>query len=115
MVFKKINPIHIFLLISLLGFFIRIILLSVVPPSLTNDEVNIIINAQSILKTGKNIPGVATGIFGMPQGDLGGGIHSEISSYLIIPFILVFGFKWPLIKLPFVFAGLGIVVVIYLL
>lgn len=115
MVLKKINPIHIFLLISLLGFFIRIILLSVVPPSLTNDEVNIIINAQSILKTGKNIPGVATGIFGMPQGDLGGGIHSEISSLLIVPFLAVFGFKWPLVKLPFIFASLGTVVLVYLL
>ena len=115
MSFPKINPTYIFLLILLLAFFIRLILLSVVPPSLTNDEVNIIINAQSILKTGKNIPGVVTGILGKPLGDLGGGIHSEISSYLIIPFLLVFGFKWPLVKLPFVFAGLGIVVVIYLL
>jgi len=93
----------------------RLIYLNVVPPSLTNDEVNIVMNAQSLIKTGNNIPGVVTGIFGNPEGDLSGGIHSEISSYLLIPWFLVFGFTWPYVKLPFVFASLGILILIYLL
>lgn len=102
-------------LILLLAVVLRLFRLGEVPPGLTNDEVNIIINAQSFLKTGQNIPGVVTGIFGSPKGDLSGGIHSEISSYLLVPFMAVTGFSWPAVKIAFVFASLGIVFVSYLL
>jgi hypothetical protein len=72
-------------------------------------------NAQSITATGHNIPGVVTGIIGKTSGDLSMGIHSEISSYLIIPFIKIFGFNITSIKLPFILASLGLVIVGYYL
>lgn len=96
------------------AFLLRIIFINEIPPGIANDEINIIINAQSLLKTGQNIPGVVTGIFGQPTGNLAGGIHSEISSYLIIPF-LTLGLQWPYVKLPFILASLGIIYISYLL
>lgn len=113
--FKKIltyNLIFIIFLI-LIGFSLRAIFLKEIPPGIANDEANIILNAQSILKTGNNIPGVVTGINGQYSGDLSGGIHSEISSHLIIPFIFLLGFNWLSIKMPFIFASIGIIIVIY--
>jgi len=95
--------------------FLRLFNLNTVPPGIANDELNIAINAQSILKTGVNIPGVVTGIIGKTSGDLSMGIHSEISSYLIVPFIAIFGFNFVSIKIPFILASMGIVVLGYFL
>ncbi len=103
------------LLILILAILVRIVFLNKIPPGIANDEINIIINAQSLLNTAHNIPGVITGILGSQTGDPGGGIHSEISSYLLIPFIALFGFSWPVVKLPFIFASIGIVLISYLL
>lgn len=50
--------------IPILALILRLYRLGEVPPGIANDEINIIINAQSLLKTGQNIPGVVTGIFG---------------------------------------------------
>lgn len=106
-----------FPLVAILAFalLIRLVFLEQIPPGLTNDEANIIMNAQSILKNRENIPGVVTGIFGKPRGDLSGGIHSEISSYLIIPFIAIFGFSLLGVKLAFILAGTGIVLIGFML
>lgn len=113
---KKMSRVTLILILILFfSFIIRIILLNEVPPGIANDEINIIINAQSFLKTGQNIPGVVTGIFGQPKGDLSGGIHSEISSYLLIPSLIFTGFGWPWVKIPFVFFGIGIIYITFLL
>lgn len=99
----------------LVAFFLRVALLIEVPPGLANDELNIIMNAQSFLKTGQNIPGVVTGIFGTSTGDLSGGIHSEISSYLIIPGIMLLGFNLIGVKIVFMLMSIGLVCISYLL
>lgn len=110
------NPAYLILsAILIFGCFIRIIYLGSVPPGLANDEANIVLNAQSFLKTGENIPGIITGILGNPTGDLTAGVHSEISSYILIPWYLIFGFNFVTIKLPFVFAGLGIIILSFLI
>lgn len=101
--------------IILIALFLRIILLKEVPPGLANDELNIIMNAQSLLKTGQSIPGVITGFFGTTRGDLSGGIHSEISSYLIIPGIILFGFNLIGVKTAFILTSLGLIYISYLL
>lgn len=101
--------------ILLTAIFLRLVNLNSVPPGIANDELNIAINAESLLKTGVNIPGVVTGIFGKTSGDLSMGIHSEISSYLIIPFIALFGFNFISVKIPFVLVSLGIVIIGYFL
>lgn len=98
-----------------IALFLRLIVLGEVPPGLANDEANIILNAQSLLHTGSNIPGVVTGIIGQPTGSFGAGIHSEISSYILALFYAVIGFSWPLIKLPFILASLGVVIFSYLI
>lgn len=103
------------LLILALGFILRIVYLNSLPPGITNDEMNVIINAQSILKTGTNIPGVVTGIIGESSGDISFGVDSELTPYLIIPFIAIFGFNLISVKLPFVLASLGIAIIGYLL
>jgi hypothetical protein len=101
------------LVIILIAIFLRLIDLGSVPPGIANDELNISINAQSLLKTGTNIPGVVTGIVGKTLGDLSFGIHSELSSFLIVPFIALFGFNLISVKIPFVLASMGIVIVGY--
>lgn len=103
------------LIIILVAIILRVINLDAIPPGVANDELNIAINAQSLLKTGINIPGVVTGVIGKTSGDLAFGIHSELSSYLIIPFIAAFGFNLISIKIPFVLASLGIVILGYFL
>jgi hypothetical protein len=101
--------------ILLIGLILRIVYLSEVPPGIANDETNIVLNAQSLLHTGQNIPGVVTGILGSSSGDLVAGIHSEISSYLLIPFVWLSNFSWPFVKLPFVLFGLGVCFLNYLI
>ncbi len=102
-------------IILLAAAFLRVLNLNTVPPGVANDELNIAINAESLLKTGTNIPGVVTGIIGKTSGDLSMGIHSEIGSFLIIPFVALFGFNFVSVKIPFVLASLGIVVIGYFL
>lgn len=112
----RINIQGVFLLVMLaIGLFLRTALLNEVPPGLANDEANIILNAQSFLHTGKNIPGVVTGVLGHPVGNYGGGVHSEISSYLLSSVYAFTGFSLFTTKLPFVFASMGIAVFTYLI
>lgn len=107
---------NIFFLLSLaICLFLRTVWLDEVPPGLANDEANIILNAQSLLHTGKNIPGVVTGVLGHPTGRFDGGIHSELSSFLLTPFYVVTGLSLSTVKLPFALASFGSVVFIYLI
>ena len=105
----------ILLFIVVLSLIPRLLSLSTTPPSIANDEINIVMNSKSLMATGANIPGVVTGVIGSSSGDLSGGIHSELSSYFLIPFYIIFGFSWVTAKLPFVFASVGIVILSYLL
>ena len=104
-----------FLIFFTLAIFLRLIFLNVLPPALANDEANVILNAQSLINTGKNIPGVVTGVFGLHSGETGGGIHSEFSSYFLALIYLISGFSQTTARLPFVVAGVGVVVFLYLI
>jgi 4-amino-4-deoxy-L-arabinose transferase-like glycosyltransferase len=108
---KKILPLFLIITLALV---LRITNLNQVPPSLANDEANIMLNAQSLLKTGQSIPGVVNGIFALPTNVVTG-VHGEISSFILMPWYFIFGFSWPLVKLPFIFASLGIVMMGFLL
>lgn len=113
----KKNNLHRFFLIGILtfGLVLRVILLDVIPPGLANDEANIILNAQSILKTGNNIPGVVTGIFGTPSGDYISGAHSEMSSFFLSLIYFFSGFSLSTSRFPFAIASIGIVFFLYLM
>lgn len=101
--------------VMLFGLVLRVWHLDIIPPGLANDEANIILNAQSLIHTGKNIPGVITGILGSAAGEAGGGIHSELSSYYLALVYFVSGFSQATVRLPFALAGLGILFFIYLI
>jgi len=104
-----------FWLMLAFGVLLRTVLLNEVPPGLANDEANVILNGQSIAKTGSNIPGVVTGIFGTPTGNYISGAHSELSSYFLSFFYLFTGFSIFTAKFPFVAASLGVVIFTYLI
>ncbi|OGM03192.1 hypothetical protein A2115_00640 [Candidatus Woesebacteria bacterium GWA1_41_8] len=113
---KNFNEQAILLVILLVfGLFLRTTHLDVVPPGLANDEANIILNGQSIAVTGKSIPGVVTGVVGQPTGNYIGGVHSEISSFLLSLVYRLVGFSNTTARLPFALASVGVSVFIYLL
>ena len=111
---KKLHLLFVSLLI-ILGFSLRVVYLNVIPPGLANDESNVILNAQSIVKTGKNIPGVVTGIIGKPAGDYISGAHGELSSYFIAMIYLFTGFSEKTARIPFAIFSMGVVLFLYLI
>ncbi|MCL4367164.1 hypothetical protein M1563_03265 [Patescibacteria group bacterium] len=107
------NKLLIFLLAIALS--IRLVFIAEVPPGLHWDEIQDLINAQSISQTGQPLPGMATGILGNPSGDFQKSVFSEIGSYLPIPWILIFGLSWPSIKILFCLVGIAIIYPTYLI
>ncbi len=111
--FIKINGV--FLTILLIGALLRTAYLAQVPPGLNHDELHAVLNAQSVAKTGRLIPGMATGIIGSPSGDYLSGIFGEIGSLLLIPFVYLFGISTVAIKLPYILSHMGIILLVYLI
>ncbi len=94
------------------AFFIRVYKVTIVPPSLSWDEVSIGYNAYSILKTGRDEHGrflpidtfVAYGDYKPP-----------LAIYLTVPFVAVFGLTELAVRLPSVVAGTLAVLLTYFL
>jgi 4-amino-4-deoxy-L-arabinose transferase-like glycosyltransferase len=105
----------ILLTILLLAVFLRTIYLAQVPPGLNYDELHAILNAQSIAKTGRLIPGMATGIIGSPTGDYLSGIFGEVGSYLLVPFVSLFGISTLAVKIPYILSHLCLILLVYLI
>src|SRR5437764_1177252 len=101
--------------ILILAALLRTIFLNEIPPGPSFDEIQVVVNAASITKTGQSIPGTVTGIFGKSQGDFETGVFSELGSYLLVPWTAVFGLNWPFIKVPFVLVSLGMVLLVFLI
>lgn len=102
-------------LIIILAAILRFIYLNEVPPGPSYDEIQVILNSQSLAKTGKSIPGTVTGIFGQAKGNIETGVFSELGSYILALWTLVFGLNWTFIKIPFILTSLGMVIFIYLI
>lgn len=100
-----------FTLIVFLAFFLRFFKVDQLPPSLNWDEVSIGYNAYSVLKTGQDEWGKSFPLSFRAFGDykLPGYI------YLDVPFVAMFGLNEVSVRLPSVLAGVGIVVVIFLI
>lgn len=105
----------ILLLILLVALILRIIYLGEIPPGLAHDEIHVILNTRSLLTSGQNIPGTLTGIIGSVSGEYQTGVFSELGAYMLIPWVLLFGLTWPLIKIPFVLTSIGIILLTYLI
>ena len=102
-------------LILALALILRLIFLNEIPPGPSYDEIQVILNSQSLAKTGMSIPGTVTGIFGPVRGNIETGVFSELGSYILSLWTFIFGLSWPYIKIPFVLTSLGMVIFVYLI
>ncbi len=99
-------------LIVLLAFFLRIVNVGNIPPSLSWDEVSIGYNAYSILKTGRDehqkfLPLDAFAAFG--------DYKPPLAIYLTVPTIALFGLNEFSVRLPSIFAGVLAVLLTFFL
>lgn len=90
---------------------LRLIGLSKVPPSLTQDEAALGYNAYSILKTGKDEYGKTLPMIFKSFGDYKPGLYI----YLDVPFVSAFGLNEFSTRLPSALAGIIAVYLIYLI
>ena len=98
-------------IIILLGLFLRVYKLDTVPPGLTWDEAALGYNAYSISQTLRDEYGNFLPLTLRSFGDY----KPALYAYLIIPFMLVLGLNEFAVRLPSVFAGLGLIIITYLL
>lgn len=98
-------------IIFVLAFFLRLIYLTQIPPSLDWDEASLGVNAYSILKTGKDEWGRSWPLTFEAFGDykLPGYI------YTLVPFVAVFGLNEFSVRLPSVIFGSISVIFLYLI
>lgn len=101
----------IFLFIILLSSILRFTWLDHFPPSLYTDEVNQGYNAYSILLTGRDEHGVLLPVSLRSFGDW----KPPLQTYLIIPFIYIFGLNETAVRLPSAILGVGTVILTYFL
>lgn len=106
----KFNTILLILILAL-GFALRIYKLDSVPPGLTWDEAALGYNAYSISKTLKDEYGTFLPLTLKSFGDY----KPALYAYLVIPFVMVLGLNEWAVRLPSVLAGLGLILVSYLL
>jgi 4-amino-4-deoxy-L-arabinose transferase-like glycosyltransferase len=96
--------------IVFLGLFLRVYKLDSVPPGLTWDEAALGYNAYSISQTLKDEYGNFLPLTLKSFGDY----KPALYAYLIIPFMLVLGLNEIAVRLPSVFAGVGLIILSYL-
>ena len=108
--FKSKNNLLIFLII-ILAIILRFIWLDKIPPSLYSDEAGQGYNAYSILKTGKDEHGVFLPVSLRSFGDW----KPPLPTYLMVPFIYVFGLNEISVRLPSAVLGAWSVLIIYFL
>ena len=101
----------VFILIVLLGFFLRIYQVDSIPPGLTWDEAALGYNAYSILKTGRDEYGTILPLNLKSFGDY----KPALYAYVLIPFIAVFGLSEIAVRIPSVLFGVGTIIVLYFL
>lgn len=109
------GPKLILLLSVILAFLLRTIFLREIPPGFIHDEIPLALNAQSLVKTGRPLPGTLTGLTGAAVGEFKTNIIAEFSSHLLIPWVAFFGINWPWVKIPFVILNLVLMVIVYLI
>lgn len=100
-----------FIVILALAIFLRIFRLDNIPPSLNWDEVSIGYNAFSILKTGEDEWGESMPLSFRAFGDY------KLPGYIYLDtvFIAAFGLNEWGVRLPSVFLGIGVVILIFLI
>lgn len=99
------------LFVLLLAIFLRVYKIDSIPPGLTWDEASLGYNAYSILKTGRDEYGNFLPMTLKSFGDY----KPAFYTYTVIPFVAILGLNEFAVRLPSVLAGVGFVVLVYLL
>lgn len=95
-------------LIILIGFFLRVININNNPPSLYGDELTIVYDAYSILKTGQDQTGTSFPLtFSMGAGRPAGYVYGSI------PFVALFGPTALGVRALSILSGIGIIILLY--
>src|SRR3989338_11654946 len=104
---------RIFLLILILAIaaILRFYRLGSIPASLYSDEADQLYNAYSVLTTGKDEHGQFLPVSFRSFGDW----KPPLQTYVMIPFVWILGPTEVAARLPSVFAGLGTIILTYLL
>lgn len=106
------NKISFLLLLTIIfAIVVRVFFLAECPPSLYSDEANQGYNAYSILLTGKDEHGVFLPIALRSFGDW----KPPLPTYLMIPFIYLFGLNEMSVRLPSVILGIGTIILTFFL
>jgi 4-amino-4-deoxy-L-arabinose transferase-like glycosyltransferase len=107
------NKLHLYLLIGclILGGFLRLVQLSYVPPSLNWDEVSLGYNAYSLLHSGRDEWQVAFPTIFRAYGDY----KLPLYVYSAVPTVAAFGLSAAGVRLPSVMAGIGLILLTYLI
>lgn len=106
---NKIN--FLLLLIVIFSIIIRVSFLARYPSSLYSDEVDQGYNAYSILQTAKDEHGVFLPVSLRSFGDW----KPPLPTYLMIPFVYLFGLNEVSVRLPSVILGIGTIILTYFL
>lgn len=106
--FKKKYSIFL-LLILLLSAAVRFAFLQKIPVSLYSDEIDQGYNAYSILKTGRDEHGIFLPVSLRSFGDW----KPPLQTYLMIPFVYLFGLNATAVRLPGVLMGIGCTVLVF--
>lgn len=101
----------ILILIVALGLFLRVYKLDSIPPGLTWDEASLGYNAYSLSQTLKDEYGAFLPLTLKSFGDY----KPALYAYLDIPFVLLLGLNEVAVRLPSVLAGIGLIIITYLL
>lgn len=100
----------ILLSIIVLGFLLRVVFINSSPLSLYGDELTIVLDANSLLKTGRDQLGNLLPLtFEMGEGRPAGYVYGSI------PFVAIFGPTALGVRGLSIFSGLGIIILLYLL
>lgn len=95
----------------LIAFFLRVNQLGSLPPGMTDDEIRVVENAYSLWHTGRDVTGSILLPFSFV---LNGFSFTPVSVYATAPFVGLFGLSPLTARLPFALAGLGVVVLTFL-
>src|SRR3989339_575507 len=97
------------LLITILGFLIRLVNFPLLPAEMNRDELALGYNAYSILQTGKDEYGKSFPIVFRSFGDY----KLPVYVYLLAPFVQAFGVTALAVRLPSFIAGVLLIPVLY--
>src|SRR3989344_1379496 len=109
MILRRFNQFRILIMLVIVGGFLRLFNLHNVPPGLNFDETLYGLDSYNILKTGRDMYGHF-----MPLAFQSSGYYPPLYTYILVPFLAVFGVSSEVVRLPSAIAGIVSIVIIYL-